>query len=217
MKKLLLIIVVVWSTQSKAQFDFQIGGTQGVTTSQISGDAHAGFHKYGITGGLLIRGVVNKVFATQLEIIYKEKGSRYYPPPEADTSSNPFWTPPTYGYFLQLNYLELPLLFQYNYPDIKGLTFETGVGLGFLLKSVEYVTEPGYNREQYGPPFKYKEVSYNVGVAYTLSSGFGFAARFSRSITPARDYHKGEVTTPLKTGQQNTVLSLSIIYHYTVN
>lgn len=201
---------------SNTDNSFHIGVMEGVTLSQITGDGQAGFRKPGMTGGILARRFFSKLYAVQMEVIYKEKGSRYYAPQDKTpaTAANNFYTAPTFGYLLRLNYIEIPLLFQYNIPkiDIKTLTAEVGLSYGFLVSSQEFKTEPGYNRRQYGPAFKYGEAAYHIGISYLHESNFGIALRYSRSITPAREFFQGEKSTLLTPGQMNHVLSLTLNY-----
>ncbi len=193
-----------------------IGALEGMTTSQISGDGHAGFHKYGMVGGLFFRKDISPKLTLQLEAIYKEKGSRFY----ADNITNPnpsnvYYESPTYGYLLRLNYIEFPLLLQYTFPEnkrLKGLIIEGGPGFGIPVHIEEYIAVPGYNLRQYGPPFNYHEYSMNLGISYYLESNFGFNLRFSRSVSSVRDYYRGEKSSFLSPGQQNTVISLSLNY-----
>ncbi len=193
-----------------------IGALEGLTTSQISGDAHAGFHKYGSVGGLFIRKDFSSTFTIQLEAIYKEKGSRFYakPIPNPDPA-NTLYESPTRGYLLKINYIEFPLLFQYTIDrnsKLDGLIVEFGPGFGIPVHIEEYKTVPGYNLRQYGPHFNYYEATYNIGFSYYLGSNFGFNLRFSRSVNSVRDYYRGEKSSFLSPGQQNAVLSLSMNY-----
>jgi hypothetical protein len=196
-----------------------VGGLQGVTTSQISGDAHKGFKKFGMMGGLFVIREINQSLTLQIEAIYKEKGSRYHAPPVADTAAvpSPYYETPTEGYLLKMNYIEFPVLLQYTFSELSrftGLIVELGPGFGIPVHIEEYVTVPGFNNRQYGPPFNYYEISYNVGLSYYLKSNIGFNFRFSRSANAVRDYYKGEKATTLSPGQQNTVLSFSVNYRF---
>jgi len=194
-----------------------VGGLQGVTTSQISGDGHRGFHKYGMMGGLFVTREISQSLNLQIEAIYKEKGSSYHARPVSDTAAvhSPYYEAPTKGYLLKLNYIEFPVLLQYTFSELSrldGLIVEVGPGFGIPVHIEEYVTVPGFNQRQYGPTFNYYEISYNVGLSYYLESNIGFNLRFSRSANAVRDYYKGEKTTTLSPGQQNTVLSFSVSY-----
>ncbi len=195
-----------------------IGALEGITTSQISGDGHAGFHKYGMLGGLFVRKDISPGITLQFEALYKEKGSRYYAPSVPNTgAANPLYESPTNGYLLKINYIEFPLLLQYTFSDLsklKGVIVEMGPGFGIPVHIEEYVTVPGYNLRQYGPPFNYYEATANLGVSYYFASNFGLNFRFSKSVNSVRDYYRGEKATSLSPGQQNTVLSLSLNYRF---
>jgi hypothetical protein len=202
--------------KSTADNSFHIGAVQGVVASWYVGDEFKDKGKLGMTGGIFARRFLNKKYSLQLEVLYTEKGSRYYAKQDKTpaTESNDYFTAPTYGYLLRLNYIEFPLLFQYNIPkiNVKGLTAEFGFAYGFLVRSEEYRTEPGYNRLQYGPAFNYGEVTSHIGARYLHSTHFGLALRFSRGITPTRDYFNGEKATLFKPGQMNSSISITLFY-----
>jgi len=194
-----------------------VGALEGLTASTISGSGYKGIHKYGMVGGLFVRKEISQLFTLQLEAIYKEKGSSYRAKPVGDTAAvhSKYYETPTEGYFLKMNYIEFPLLLQFTFPEhtkLKGLIVEMGSGFGLPVHIEEYVTVPGYNKRQYGPPFNYYEITYNIGLSYYLSSNIGFNVRFSRSANAVRDYYKGEKATWFTPGQQNTVLSFSVNY-----
>jgi len=221
----ILLLFVSFFVEAQAQRTihrrkaFYIGGLEGLTTSQISGDGHKGFHKYGMTGGLFVTKELSQSLTLQVEAIYKEKGSRYHAPPVSDTAAvhSPYYETPTEGYFLKMNYIEFPVLLQYTFGELSrfsGLIVELGSGFGVPVHIEEYVTVPGYNQRQYGPTFNYYEICYNAGLSYYLKSNIGFNLRFSRSANAVRDYYKGEKATLLSPGQQNTVLSFSVNYRF---
>jgi Outer membrane protein beta-barrel domain len=206
----------------------RIGVKEGIIANQISGDAHQGFHKFGMSGGIFARKMVGKYFSAQVEMLYSEKGAKFYKiyKTSADTLGLP-------GYFLQLQYLEFPLMLQLNYDQlgIPGLTTEIGMSYALLFKSKEYIHVPGYNLLQTAKPFRKSDATINLGVTYNLPSNFSFSLRFTHSIVPVRDfpidsdiqypgipsYYKGyKFPSPPngKAGQQNTSITLSLLYQF---
>ena len=140
MKKLIpLFIAVVLFNPLIAQMgkrgvlsSYQLGAKEGVTVTQISADGHVGFMKAGMVGGFYLRNKFkNQKACVQFEVLYSEKGSRWYAKASSDTaaSPSPYYEPPTLGYLLRLHYIEFPLIYQYNFRALgaKGLFFEGGL------------------------------------------------------------------------------------------
>jgi hypothetical protein len=81
---------------------------------------------------------------------------------------------------LHLNYINVPLLLQYNFAN--GFRAQGGPQVGFLTsaKGKEGGSEvPGVNTAN----FKSAEVSLPIGLSYLGLSGFGVDARFNLGLT----------------------------------
>ena len=89
-----------------------------------------------------------------------------------------------YGdYWLNLNYFEVPILFQYN----RKKTFvEFGPSIAALINTGEY-TRGGilpYQEDLY--PFSNKDLSFNIGTGYVFSEKWRVGLRLSHSLLPVR-------------------------------
>lgn len=202
MRKIAFLLLFI-SLNSSAQKIFKLGLKEGVNTSQVSGDTYSGFDKFGFSGGAYIKFKIKNDWTGGFEILYTQKGSRH----RENYAKGDFQS-----YFLQLNYIEIPILIQYTIYE--GLNFETGPSFGFLLKSKELITLGGV--EYFGNrPFQKNEVNFNIGANYTFSSRFGFGFRYSNSILSIRNDPSKTKTKKLYDGTQlNNVLTLSLTYEF---
>ncbi len=110
---------------------FNGGLILGANFTQVDGDTYYGYHKVGLNTGGVVYIHFNQKFGATLEFIYSQKGSRG----EAVTES------PSIGtyvakYFMNLNYVEVPLTFHVMLHDVD---FEAGASYARLVKSSEWI------------------------------------------------------------------------------
>lgn len=198
MKKISLLFfclgIVGWLNAQERRFS--AGAKIGLSSSQVSGDDLAGFHKAGLTAGLFSSVKFSKKWSGQFELLFVQKGSKYAGNPDAGDLNY---------YRLQLNYMEVPVLIQYQF---KKLCIEAGPGFGYLI---HYREEDRMGDITGMRPFNKSEISYNLGVNYRIINHLGISARFSNSISSIRNHASGAHTLS-NPGQQNTVLQLAIHY-----
>lgn len=196
-KHVLFLFLAIVSFANAQERRFSAGVKAGFSSSQVSGDDLAGFHKAGLAAGLLSTVLFSKKWSGQFELLFVQKGSKYVGQPDLGDLNY---------YRLQLNYLEVPVLIQYHY---KKWTLEAGPGFGYLInyKEENMLGDVTGNR-----PFNKSEISYQLGLNYNITDHLGVNMRFSNSISSIRDHQSGAHTLR-NPGQQNTVLQLTI--HYT--
>jgi Outer membrane protein beta-barrel domain len=199
MKRIALLLILI-SFKVDAQEHFNWGLKEGMSRSLLSADTYTGLIKSGFVGGAFVKGRLGRNWTTALEIMYVEKGSRH----RSDSNNGDF-----NSYFLQLNYLEIPVLFQYN---IKRLGIHFGPGYGLLLKTNEIMTIDG--KDVANPkPFNKNELNFNIGLNYSFKSRFGLSFRYTNSLAPVRKLNPGE-SKWYKYGQKNTVLVICLTYEF---
>lgn len=182
-----------------AQQRFVPGLKLGISTSQVHGDTYTGFHKAGVVGGVTLATNFNKKWSAQFEIIYIQKGSKFVSQSETVTDSG--------FYFLQLNYLEVPLLLQYH---LKKFTFEVGPSFGYLINEIEAFG----TRDITGiRPCKKTETSISIGISCLLFKNLGMNWRYTNSLLSIRDFATSSGNSRLD-GQRNNVLAFSLIYQF---
>lgn len=193
-------MLLLISTKVYAQQYFNWGLKEGMNTSQVSGDSYYGFNKFGFVGGAYFKVRLKGDWTIGAEVIFTQKGSRH----NSNYAKGDFKS-----YFLELNYVEVPVLFQYH---IQGFSFEFGPGCSFLAQTREYITVNGADADG-TIPFNKEEINFNIGANYTFSSHFGFNFRFTNSVVPIRQ-SQSVTGNGFIHGQRNTVLALCLTYEF---
>lgn len=171
--------------------EFHGGILGGLAASEISGDRLQGPNKAGLYLGAFVNRHFSPKSSMQLELDFIQKGSRENP-----DSTNNFES-----YLLRLDYMEMPV--HYRYDFIEQASLETGLSLGVLVHSFEEAN--GYEWTS-GPPFYRTDLSFNIGIFYTLMESLRINVRYSNSVLPVRPHSQGQ-TYRLNRGQYNEVLS----------
>lgn len=89
----------------------------------------------------------------------------------------------TTGHWVNLHYLEIPVLFQFNR---KNIYFEFGPGLGYLINCAEHLYGNATPDLVIDYPFARSELSFNVGTGCSLNDKWTLGLRFSHSLLPVR-------------------------------
>ena len=195
----IVLFILLFITTCKAQEQRFVPGLKvGISTSQVEGDSYTGFHKAGILGGAMLAANVNTKWSVQFEVIYIQKGSK---------TVNHSAGVDTGFYFLQLNYLEVPLLAQYH---LNKFTFEVGPSFGYLIN---YGEASGYMDITGERPFKNTETSLSVGIACKLWKNFSIHWRYTNSLLSIRDFATGGTNWD-NAGERNNVLAFSLTYQF---
>jgi hypothetical protein len=194
----IVFLLALFVVQVQAQQRFRAGIKAGISTSQVSGDTYSGYNKAGFAGGGFVTGTFNEKWTGQFEILYIQKGSRH--------NGNPDKGDYNY-YFLQLDYVEVPLLFQYHQNKF---TYEAGPGIGFLVKQQETFNFQNLTGVR---PFNKNEVCINLGINYMIFDNLGISWRFSNSVTSIRTHASG-ARRWYNPGELNDVLAFTLTYRF---
>lgn len=197
--KLSLVFFISICSLSIYSQDFNGGVLGGINATQVFGDNYSGPNKAGLYLGVYVNRYFSKRSSIQLELDYIQKGSRKNP----DGSTGDYDT-----YILRLDYIELPVLYKYDFAE-KG-TLETGLSLGVLVNSYE---ESNGSTEVSGDDFSAVDFSFNLGFYYTLVKNLRINLRLSNSILPIRPHASGQ-TYRWNQGQYNQ--GIAFILHYTI-
>ena len=173
--KKIIFISIVFLSFSGLSFSqrFKAGIIAGFTTSQVSGDQLSGFNKSGFEFGGLVSAPISEKFDLSFQIVFIQKGSKK--PNNAAQGD--------YSYYrMSLNYIEVPVLFRYNFS--KKFQFEAGPTFGKLVSSKE--------EDEHGeiPPvneFKSFELGFMLGMNYMLFDNFYLNIGGSNSLLPIRE------------------------------
>lgn len=207
---ILLLIFINASLKLEGQ-DFNGGIMAGVAGTQVAGDflytsqdtmGIYGFHKAGIYAGGFVNLQISEHSAFQMELEYFQKGSRENP----DSANN-------YNqYLFRVNYIELPILYQYIANN--RFKFEAGPSLGFL---VGYYEESNYYEIKGGNKPASVTFQLNAGLYVYLTSHFAVNIRTNNSMLNIRsDNATGDILRifPGNYGQFNDCLVFSLFYQF---
>jgi hypothetical protein len=182
--------------------DFNGGILAGVAGTQVAGDNYYGFHKAGIFAGAFVNLQVSEHSAFQMELEFFQKGSRENP----DSSNN-------YNeYLFRVNYIELPVFYQYIIS--KRFRLEAGPSLGFLV---------GWYEARYGEEIKGGNkpatvtFQINAGLYINITEHLAGNIRTNNSLLNIRsDNATGDILRifPGNYGQFNDCLVFSLFYQF---
>lgn len=180
MKKLILCAVTLLSSIVLFAQDPKFGLKAGLNLATVTGSG--GDLKPGFNGGVLAHIHITPAFSLQPEVMYSNQGTKY--------SSD---------HKLLLNYINVPLLLQYNFDN--GFRLQGGPQVGFLIEAkdkvnnAEYDVKNGYNTVDFSIP---------LGFSYLGYSGFGVDARYNIGVT--------NVVKNSPVTYRNSVLQLGVFY-----
>ncbi len=180
---------------------FNAGFKLGVVGSQVDGDTYGGYDKLGLDVGLFVNYQLSMRTALQLEMEYIQKGSSHTPNVEIGDYIE---------YKMQVNYLQLPVLFQYKLSQ--NFSAEMGPAFGLLLSNYEE-----YNQwEIQSNPFRKFAFSWVTGINYAITDNWNANFRLDYSLIGIRQKPApGDRWIFFQYGQFNNALVISI--HYLIN
>lgn len=165
-----------WSART-----FRAGPILGLNFSQVDGDTDGGVHKVGLHAGVGSYVSLSKRTGIQLDILFSQKGSRFGRE-HYDPNAGPYLS----VYKMKLNYVEIPLSFQYYFTS--DIHFGLGASFNRLLGNEEsWNTLSGWRT--FDPEvFKFEANSWDgfLSGSYRLTDALRVELRYQRSITPIR-------------------------------
>lgn len=125
MKKLIVIIILILSTQVNYAQYFNGGLILGVSGSQVDGDEQSGYKKAGIMGGVYVKRILKNRFSILSELYYTGKGAvlnEYY----TDGSSMQVFK-------ISLHYIEIPVLADFKISE--KFSVSAGIAPSYLISA----------------------------------------------------------------------------------
>ena len=197
MNKIFFTALLIISIEGMAQ-KFKAGFITGLNTSQISGDQISGYNKLGVKLGTFINYPLNKNYNLQVELQLSQKGSK-----------KPFIENSPQTYSFQLNYIEIPISFDYKVRQF--LSLESGLSFGYLLS---YKEENEFGEIRTADPNDIA-IYFMLGANHQWKKNTRINFRYSHSIIPIRPHSSGGKWS-LNKGQNSSVISLSLYYQIPV-
>ncbi len=153
------------------KMEFQLG----MTATQVTGDALAGFNKAGLFGGLRVIRAMGDYGDGQLEINFIQKGSRLNAKPDKGLYES---------YLLRLNYMEVPVSYRLHLTKKVGL--EAGGKFAYLISTREKDANGDIPEEAEKPGFNKFDISVFAGLAYEINQKWSFVIRYAYSVKSFR-------------------------------
>ena len=202
MKKLFWIIsitIIFFPVQlfSQNEKGFSAGVLGGIVPSQVDGDSYGGYHKIGLQAGLFSTLQTKDDYYWQVAIKWMQKGSKFKSTKQA------------LFYELSLNYVEVPVSFNYIYR--KKFLGEVGFSYGYLFNSLE--DNDGYGGLKPDPPMKSNDLEGTIGVGYRFSEKFWIMNSLGYSFIAIRNYPGGQKYW-FNRGWTNNLISIALYYKF---
>jgi hypothetical protein len=203
----LLLPISFFSQEKKNVFNLLL--TAGVSPSQVHGDSYSGFHKLGAMGGIGVETVFSEKASMSLSFLFIQKGAQKNPnPTKGDLTA----------YYLNLNYLEVPLLVTYTQ---KKFIFDAGVSVAYLINYYEADQNMVYTGVY---PFQKFDYSVIVGLGYNINSKWFVNFRSSNSFITTRPnrikqgiYYNNIIARTFNKGYYNNILEFTLGYRIKAN
>jgi hypothetical protein len=185
MKKLLLVVaILVAGVAVQAQVKFGVKASANLS-SWGGDDADGTESKFGFQAGGLVNIPISTMFSVQPEAVFSMEGTGVE---DADANYN-------------LNYINIPVLFQYNNPS--GFYAETGPQIGLLMSAK---VSDGDDEVDVKDLFKGSNFSWAIGAGYKMANGFGFGARYNLGL--------GNIVDSDDTDVKQNNLSFGVFYTF---
>lgn len=176
----------------------------GVSPAQIHGDSYSGFNKLGGIGGIGIETQFNQKTSLNVAFQFIQKGARKNQNPQKNDYA---------FYYLNLNYLEVPINFAYTQ---KKIIVDIGVSAAYLINYYEG-SDVGNLTGLY--PFNTFDYSVKVGLGYNINPKWFVNVRSSNSFMTIRPnrvkqaiYYNNIIARTFNKGYYNNILEITLGY-----
>jgi hypothetical protein len=174
MKKVLFVVAILVASvavQAQVKFGVKAGGNLSMWGGDDAEDSKS---KFGFHVGALANIPVSSMFSVQPEVLFSAEGAKFESGGD-DINYN-------------LNYINIPVLLQYNNPS--GFYAETGPQIGLLMSAK---AKAGDESEDIKDFFKGSNFSWAIGAGYKMASGFGFGVRYNLGLGSILDADDSDI------------------------
>jgi outer membrane protein with beta-barrel domain len=155
----------------------------GANICKVDGDTYTGYHKIGIQAGGQVYVHFSPRLGVSMDLLYAQKGARGGEVKESYALGTYFDK-----YYLNLNYIEVPLTFHFNTGFFD---YEAGISYARLITSAEWaeadvpvVIDPVLSR------FNSDDWNYVLGVTVPIHKHWYGSIRYQYSIVPVRPFDR---------------------------
>jgi len=191
----ILLVCVHLNMFSQTEKGFRAGIMGGIVPSQVDGDSYGGYGKIGLQAGLFSIFQTKEQMYWQIAIKWMQKGSLY------KKSKLGIY------YSLKLNYIDIPITYNYIYK--KKFLCMVGLSYGYLFKSLE--DKDGYGGMEPVPPMNKSDLEGLIGLGYYFSSNLLIMNTLGYSMLPIRNYPGGQKYW-FNRGWANNLISIALYY-----
>ncbi|MDQ6610447.1 MAG: PorT family protein [Bacteroidota bacterium] len=184
MKKISISVIMLFATISMFAQTPKYGIKAGLNLSkltQTNADWRTGFN-----AGFLAHVHITPSFSLQPEVMYSSQGAKYPNNPDLKR---------------KLDYIDIPLLLQYNFDN--GFRLQGGPQVGFLISAKDKLGDVTLNTVSTNN-FNAVDFSIPLGLSYLGYSGLGVDARYNLGIT--------NVIKGTTVNVRNSVLQFGLFY-----
>jgi hypothetical protein len=185
---------------------FTGGIVAGVNLAQVDGDMYFGYNKPGLCAGGFVRIHFAPRISTNIEMLYSQKGSR-----GDAVIESPFLGTYVAKCNIGLNYVSIPVTFQYQYSSF---FLEAGASYSRLVKTNEWiVAEPPVVVDVVKNSFNNTDLEYVFGAGTKIYKNLYANLRFQYSILSIRPIDRVPYSYGYGTkGQFNNLISIRLLY-----
>jgi hypothetical protein len=197
------------NAQEAVKSIFSLKTSIGINGCQVHGDAYDGYNKGGLFAGLAINAAPNKTNNFELGFYFSQKGARHNSNPNNGDYSS---------YYLNLNYIDMPLLYRLNIGKRWFITL--GPSVAYLISFKEIVNSTDVTGQPGGNDFEKFELSINAGLGARIKEGLEMELRTTNSLLPVHYwgvnnstvYYSNPVAQLFNDGFYNNILTLFVSY-----
>lgn len=191
MKKIFLLMAGI-AVFSAVNAQVKFGPKAGLNLANLTGDVEGTKMKAGFNLGGFAKFPIAESFSIQPELVFSTQGTKVKEEYEGLS----------YTSKMNLSYLNLPVLIQYN--DASGFFAETGPQFGFLLSAK---AKAEGEKMDIKDSFKSIDLSWAIGAGYLTKSNIGFNARFNLGLSSIAD-SEGDEDVKVR----NSVIQVGVFY-----
>jgi hypothetical protein len=189
MKKICVFVVFVLAATTLFAQDPKFGIKGGINLSKLANHPNENDWRLGFNAGLLSHIHVTPAFSLQPEVVYSSQGAKFEDFVNGQDLN------------LKLNYVNIPVLLQYNFDN--GFRLQGGPQVGFLTGVADKVGDEELHSVS-SDDFNTVDFSIPVGFSYLAYSGFGVDARYNIGISNVVKNSAGNI--------RNSVFQFGLFY-----